>query len=158
MLLFNVSLKVIICYRLQRYLSKRKRFKCGILQLLLGHWQVSRGNCQISPKAVIGKRLKLQHPIGVVIGQGCTIGNDVSLWQNVTLGNDGRDVGYPCLEDNVRIFAGSMVIGNVVVGASATVGAMSLVTSDIPPDSVAYGIPARVKAIGYKEKAKLGDE
>lgn len=145
LLLFNVSLKVIVCYRIQRCLNQRKWLRLNLLQMYLAYWQLTRGNCQISPKAIIGKRFKLHHPIGVVVGMGCKIGDDVSVWQNVTIGNDSRSDHYPTIENGVRIFAGSTVIGGVQLGKGCLIGAMSFVNSNIPPGSTAFGIPARVR-------------
>lgn len=86
---------------------------------MLSYWQLTRGNCQLSPHARIGERFTLPHPLGVVIGIGCHIGNDVSIWQQVTLGNDGTVESYPTVEDGVRIYAGSVVIGRIRLGGTA---------------------------------------
>lgn len=144
-LMFNVSLKVILCYRFQRYLSQRTWLRLNLVQVLLAYWQITRGNCQISSKAKLGQRIKLQHPLGVVIGSGCEIGDDVSIWQNVTIGNDSLTERYPVVEDGVRIYAGSTVVGGVRLEKGCLIGAMSFVNIDVPAKATAFGIPARVR-------------
>lgn len=147
-LLFNVGLKVVVSYRLHRYLARKPGFRFSFMQSLLAYWQMTRGNCQISPRAEIGRRFLLPHPFGVVIGIGCCVGDDVTLWQHVTLGNDGQSDAYPVLEDAVRVYAGSSVIGGVRLGKGCVVGAHSLVTRDVAPEQVVYGIPARPRPSG----------
>ncbi|WP_430466746.1 serine O-acetyltransferase [Winogradskyella ouciana] len=108
---------------------------------------IFKKNCDISFLSSIGNRLRLPHPLGVVIGAGVRIGNNVTIYQNVTLGSDGKDkkeMTYPTIEDNVVIYADSMVIGNVTIGENSVVGAKTLVNVDVPPNSLAVGVPCKV--------------
>lgn len=103
------------------------------------------------PGAKAGPGLIVRHPVGIVVGRGTVIGADVTLLQNVTLGQrhvDGR-VGaatYPAVEDGVTIGVGACVLGGVRLGAGATVGANAVVVDDVAPEATALGIPARVKS------------
>jgi len=100
----------------------------------------------IHPGARIGRRVFIDHATGVVIGETTEIGNDVMIYQQVTLGGVSLSKGkrHPTIEDNVVIGAGAKVLGNITIGANAKVGANSVVIRDVPPNSTAVGIPARV--------------
>lgn len=101
---------------------------------------------EISHKAVIGRNLKLPHPLGIVIGEGVVIGDNVKLWQRVTIGSHGRKgegMAYPVIGDHVRVFVGSTIIGGVKVGNHSTIGAHSLVLSDVEPGKTVAGSPAK---------------
>jgi len=103
--------------------------------------------CDISPRAKIGRNLTLPHPIGIVIGEGVVVGDNVMIWQHVTLGSKGRTgepFQYPSVGNNVRIFVGATVIGSVRIGVGATVGAHSLVLHDVPDHATVAGCPASV--------------
>jgi serine O-acetyltransferase len=125
---------------------KKIRFK-RIFILPLSFWQKTFYGCEISPYAHIGTNFRLMHPLGVVIGQDARIGNNVRIWQQVTLGSHGKPGekwAYPVVEDNVKIFAGAKIIGNVRIGKNSVIGANAVVIKDVPPDSVAVGVPAKV--------------
>ena len=108
---------------------------------------VANRGCYISLKASIGHRCKLPHAVGVVIGDGVKVGDDVTLYQNVTLGRAHSDLpSYPVIENGAEIYCGALVAGNVTVGRNAIVGANSVVLTDVPPDSLAVGCPARILA------------
>ena len=95
----------------------------------------------------IGENVKFEHPIGIVIGLGVTIHDNVIIYQNVTLGNHGKPnvaPSYPTMNSGVVISANSSVIGNVTVGENSIIGAHSLVTRDVPPNCTVAGVPARV--------------
>ena len=103
--------------------------------------------CDISPKAVIGKNISLPHPLGIVIGEKVTIGDNVKIWQHVTLGSTGKrdkEFTYPVIGNNVRIFTGATIIGNVKIGDHATIGAHALVLTDVPKGATAIGSPAKL--------------
>lgn len=103
-------------------------------------------SCCLSPLATIGRNLKLEHPVGLVVGHGVVIGDNVTIYQHVTLGSrsiNGR--ACPMIEDDVVIYAGAVVIGGVRLGKGAIVGANSVVTRDIAAGQVVYGNPAKVK-------------
>jgi len=105
----------------------------------------------IHPAAQIGRRVFIDHGVGVVIGETVIIGDDVLIYQQVTLGGVSTSKGkrHPTVEDNVVIGAGAKVLGNIVIGKNSKVGANSVVVKDVPADSTAVGIPARVLKRGY---------
>ncbi|MDQ7083484.1 MAG: serine O-acetyltransferase [Sulfurovum sp.] len=100
----------------------------------------------IHPAAQIGRRVFIDHGVGVVIGETVIIGNDVIIYQQVTLGGVSTSKGkrHPTLEDNVVIGAGAKILGNIIIGQNSKVGANSVVVKNVPPDCTAVGIPARV--------------
>lgn len=143
-ILLSNSFKLLLNYRIGRFFFQRGNL---LICKLLQHRQIKRFSCQISYKAEIGAKLSLPHPIGIVIGEGVVIGNNVKIWQNVTLGSHGKKdekLNYPVIEDGVKIFAGSMIIGGVNVKKNGIVGGLSLVLSDVEINSKVAGIPAKV--------------
>ncbi len=106
----------------------------------------------IHPGATIGRRVFIDHGVGVVIGETAVVGNDVIIYQQVTLGGvrTSRDKRHPTIGDNVVIGAGAKVLGNINIGNGAKIGANSVVVKDVPMFATAVGIPARV--ILCKEK------
>ncbi len=101
---------------------------------------------EIHPGATIGRRLVIDHGMGVVIGETAEIGDDVLIYQGVTLGGTGKDHGkrHPTIGSNVLIGAGAKVLGPFTVGDNSRIAANAVVLSEIPPDSTAVGVPARV--------------
>lgn len=116
---------------LARYISQRTRHKTGI---------------EIHPGAKIGKRLVIDHGMGIVIGETAEIGDDCLLYQGVTLGGTGKDTGkrHPTIGNNVLVGSGAKVLGPFKVGDNSRVAANAVVLSEIPDDSTAVGAPARV--------------
>lgn len=100
----------------------------------------------IHPAARIGSGVFIDHGTGVVIGETAVIGDDCTLFQDVTLGGTGKDVGdrHPKVERGAMICAGAKILGNVRIGAQAKVGAASVVLIDVPPGTTAVGVPATV--------------
>jgi serine O-acetyltransferase len=96
----------------------------------------------------------------VVIGETCIIGDDVIIYQQVTLGGVSTSKGkrHPTIENNVVVGAGSKVLGNITIGANSKVGANSVVVKDVPADSTAIGIPARVIKRGYDKNPLSHDK
>jgi serine O-acetyltransferase len=99
----------------------------------------------IHPGAVIGPRLFIDHATGVVIGETCVIGEDVTLYQGVTLGGTSleRSRRHPTIGDRVVIGAGAKVLGPITVGADSRIGANAVVVRDVPRDSIVVGVPGR---------------
>ncbi|WP_395092671.1 serine O-acetyltransferase EpsC [Armatimonas sp.] len=116
---------------LARWVSQWSRFMTGI---------------EIHPGATIGRRFFIDHGMGVVIGETAVIGDDVLMYHNVTLGGTSleKTKRHPTIEDGVLIGMGAKILGNITVGARARIGANAVVIRDVPPDSTAVGIPARI--------------
>lgn len=116
---------------LARAVSQLSRFFTGI---------------EIHPGATIGERCFIDHGMGVVIGETCEIGNNVTLFQGVTLGGTGKEKGkrHPTLEDNTLVATGAKVLGSITIGQNSKVGAGSVVLQNVPEDSTVVGIPGRV--------------
>lgn len=116
---------------LARWLSQRARHQTGI---------------EIHPGAEIGRRVFIDHGDGVVIGETTIIGDDVTIYQGVTLGGTGKDVGkrHPTIENGVTIGAGAKVLGPITVGHHSKIGAGSIVLKDVPPNCTVVGNPGRV--------------
>lgn len=110
--------------------------------------QISRllTQIEIHPGAKIGKRFFIDHGAGVVIGETAVIGNDVTIFQNVTLGGTGKEKGkrHPTIGDNVVIGAGAIVLGNIHISENSRIGAGAVVTKSIPPDTTVVGNPSWV--------------
>lgn len=101
---------------------------------------------EIHPGAKIGKRLVIDHGTGTVIGETAEIGDDCLLYQGVTLGGTGKDVGkrHPTLGNNVMVSAGAKVLGPFKIGDNSRVAAGAVVLEEVPPNSTVVGVPARV--------------
>ncbi|MCG3401989.1 serine O-acetyltransferase [Staphylococcus massiliensis] len=118
-------------YFIARAISQVSRFFTGI---------------EIHPGAKIGNRLFIDHGMGVVIGETCTIGDNVTIYQGVTLGGTGKEKGkrHPDIGDNVLIAAGSKVLGNIKVHSNSNIGANSVVLRNVPSYTTVVGIPGRI--------------
>ena len=121
--------------------------------------QVSRffTGIEIHPGAKIGRRFFIDHGMGIVIGETCEIGNDVTIYQGVTLGGTGKEKGkrHPTLHDNVLVATGAKVLGSITIGENSKVGAGSVVLKDVPPNSTVVGIPGTVVIVnGEKIKGR----
>ncbi|TAA67138.1 serine O-acetyltransferase [Planococcus salinarum] len=116
---------------LARVISQMSRFFTGI---------------EIHPGAVIGRRFFIDHGMGVVIGETCIIGDNVTIFQGVTLGGTGKESGkrHPTLEDNVLVATGAKVLGSITIGEGSKVGAGSVVLKNVPPNSTVVGIPGKI--------------
>ncbi|MDD6056389.1 MAG: serine O-acetyltransferase [Helicobacter sp.] len=102
-------------------------------------------NIDIHPACKIGNRVFIDHGVGVVIGETAEVGNEVTIYQGVSLGGVSleRTKRHPTIEDSVIIGAGAKVLGNITIGANSKIGANSVVIRDVPPNSTAVGIPAK---------------
>ncbi|AKP45500.1 serine O-acetyltransferase EpsC [Bacillus smithii] len=118
-------------YFLARVISQVSRFFTGI---------------EIHPGAKIGRKLFIDHGMGVVIGETCEIGDNVTLYQGVTLGGTGKEKGkrHPTVKDNALIATGAKVLGSITIGENSKIGAGSVVLKDVPPNSTVVGIPGRI--------------
>jgi serine O-acetyltransferase len=116
---------------LARWLSQVARWLTGI---------------EIHPGAQIGRRLFIDHGMGVVIGETAIVGDDVTLYQGVTLGGTGKEHGkrHPTLLDNVVVGGGAKILGNITVGRNCRIGAGSVVLRSVPDDSTVVGVPGHI--------------
>jgi serine O-acetyltransferase len=116
---------------LGRFLSQVARFFTGI---------------EIHPGATIGRRLFVDHGLGVVIGATAVVGNDVTLYQGVTLGGTGKEQGkrHPTIDDNVVVGDGAKILGNITVGKNCRIGAGSVVLRNVPENSTVVGVPGHI--------------
>lgn len=118
-------------YFLARVISQISRFFTGI---------------EIHPGAKIGRRFFIDHGMGVVIGETCEIGDNVTVFQGVTLGGTGKEKGkrHPTIMDNALIATGAKVLGSITIGENSKIGAGSVVLKDVPHNSTVVGIPGKV--------------
>ena len=140
----------VICYRMSSWLWKHRFFLIG---RFLSHIGKIFTGIEIHPGAEIGARFVIDHGTGVVIGETAIIGSNVTLYHDVTLGgvapsvDSHKQVGlkrHPTLEDYVIVGSGAQILGPIVVGTHARIGANSVVTKSVPSSVTAVGIPARV--------------
>jgi len=124
-----------------RLISQFSRFLTGI---------------EIHPGATIGEGLFIDHGMGVVVGETCEIGNNVTLYQGVTLGGTGKEKGkrHPTIGDNVVVSAGAKVLGSITIGNNVKIGAGSVVLRDVPHNCTVVGVPGRIVV---REGKKIGD-
>lgn len=144
---FNHPVKLIINIRIGQRFSKSKNPFLRLFSRYLKNKQMFKWSCDISYNAKIGKGVVFGHPIGIVIGYGAIIENDVKIWQNVTIGSHGKGnfaKKYPTIKQGAKIFAGAVIIGDVVVGKNSIVAANSVVNIDVPDNCIAAGIPCRI--------------
>ena len=136
--------RVMIYYKLSNFFYKKKRY---FLARFICEFAKRRTGIEIHPGAKIGKRLFIDHGIGVIIGETTVIYNDVTIFHGVTLGGTGKEKEkrHPTIMDNVMIGAGAKVLGNIVIGKNVKIGANSVVLKDILPNSTVVGIPAKYK-------------
>lgn len=131
--------------KLLKYFKARKWRRASIL--VTNNLQKKYG-VFVSVNSDLGNDLKLPHPVGIVIGDGVKLGNNVTIFQNVTVGGarigDAQARNYPTIGDGTVVFAGAVVIGNVNIGKNCVIGANSVVFQDIPDNCTAVGAPARI--------------
>ena len=153
------SLEVLLLYPgIKAVLSHRRAHWCHMhglkfLARLISQRSRHRTGIEIHPGAKIGKRLVIDHGMGIVIGETAEIGDDCLIYHGVTLGGTGKDSGkrHPTIGNNVLIGTGAKVLRPFKVGDNSRIAANSVVLGEIPPDSTAVGVPARViKIAGQK--------
>ena len=125
--------------------SALRRRNRHLLARLISHIGRFLTGIEIHPGANIGRRLFIDHGMGVVIGETAVIGDDVTLYQGVTLGGTGKERGkrHPTLGNNVVVGAGAKILGAVTIGDGAKIGGGAVVLKDVPPNTTAVGVPAR---------------
>jgi serine O-acetyltransferase len=130
-------------YRINHWLWDKQFF---LLARWLSQWARVLTGIEIHPAAQIGRRLFIDHGMGVVIGETAVVGDDITLYQGVTLGGTGKEQGkrHPTIEDQVVVGSGAKILGNIIVGKNSRVGAGSVVLRNIPPDSTVVGVPGHI--------------
>ena len=137
------SFRVMINYRIAHKLYLKKQY-------FLARWVSQRAarktGIEIHPGAKIGEGFFIDHGIGVIIGETTEIGDNVTLYQGVTLGGTGKETGkrHPTICDNVMISAGAKVLGSFTIGENSKIGAGSVVLEEVPPNSTVVGVPGHV--------------
>ena len=137
------SFKVMLSYRRAHKLYLKGHY---FLARWISQRAARRTGIEIHPGATIGKGFFIDHGTGVIIGETTIIGDNVTLYQGVTLGGTGKETGkrHPTLEDNVMVSAGAKVIGSFTVGKNSKIGAGSVVIEEVPPNCTVVGIPGRI--------------
>ena len=146
------ALEVILCYPSFKAVRRHRRahwlwnHNMKLLARIVSQRTRKKTGIEIHPGATIGEGFFIDHGMGVVIGETAEIGNNVTIYQDVTLGGTGKDVGkrHPTIGDNVVIGAGAKVLGPFTVGAGAKIGASAVVLKEVPPFSTVVGNPGRV--------------
>lgn len=143
-ILFTPSLRALVYHRIAN-----KNFKKGRLFFarFISHRGRRKTGIEIHPGATLGENIFIDHGMGVVIGETAVVGNNVIIFHGVTLGGIGGDKGvkrHPTVEDDVLIGAGAKILGNITIGKGAKIGANAVILKDVPPNSTAVGIPARI--------------
>ena len=137
------SFKVMLHYRIAHKLYLKGHY-------FLARWVSQRGvrktGIEIHPGAQIGENFFIDHGNGVIIGETAVVGNNVTLYQGVTLGGTGKEHGkrHPTIGDNVMISAGAKILGSFTVGENSKIGAGSVVIEEVPPNCTVVGVPGRV--------------
>lgn len=161
------QLEILLCYpgvhavlahRVSHFLYNMK-FKI-IARLISQVMRILTG-IEIHPGAVIGKRLLIDHGMGVVIGETAIVGNDVTIYQGVTLGGTGKDEGkrHPTIGNDVMIASGAKILGPFTIGDHSKIGASSVVLKEVPPHCTVVGVPGRIVKQNYQkvDEDKLSD-
>ncbi|MCY4187783.1 MAG: serine O-acetyltransferase [Bryobacterales bacterium] len=149
------AVEVLLCYPgvhailLHRFAHRLYRWRWFVLARLVSHLSRLLTGIEIHPGASIGRRFFIDHGMGVVIGETSVIGNDVLLYQGVTLGGTGhgQERRHPTLGDHVVVGSGAKVLGNIELGEWVKVGAGSVVVKSVPAHATVVGIPGRVVAV-----------
>jgi len=145
-------LEIFLCYPgfqaifLHRFTHKLWNLKIPLIPRVLSQINRSLTGIEIHPGAKIGRKVFIDHGMGVVIGETAEIGNNCLLYQGVTLGGTGKSHGkrHPTLKENVVVGAGAKVLGSITVGANTRIGAGSVVVRSVQGNSTVVGIPGRV--------------
>ena len=145
-------LEVLFCYPglhaliLHRIAHKLDYWKLPLIPRIISNISRFFTGIEIHPKARIGRRFFIDHGMGVVIGATTIIGDDVLLYQGVTLGGTGNEHGkrHPTLGDNIVVGSGAKVLGNIEIGSNSRIGAGSVVVDSVPENSTVVGIPGRI--------------
>ncbi len=144
------SFKVILRYRLAHKLFLKKHY---FWARWISQKAARKTGIEIHPGATIGKGLFIDHGSGVIIGETAIVGDNVTLYQGVTLGGTGKEQGkrHPTLQDNVMVSAGAKIIGSFTIGENSKIGAGSVVLEEVPPNCTVVGVPGRIVKMDNKK-------
>ncbi len=145
-------LEVLFCYPglhaliLHRIAHKFNYWKIPLIPRIISNISRFLTGIEIHPAARIGRRFFIDHGMGVVIGATTIIGDDVLLYQGVTLGGTGNEHGkrHPTLGNNIVVGSGAKILGNIEIGSNSRIGAGSVVVDNVPEDSTVVGVPGRI--------------
>lgn len=160
-------LEVLLCYpglhaiwlhRISHYLFTK--YGWVLVPRLICYFNRVLTGVDIHPGAMIGEGLFIDHATGVVIGETCIIGSNVTLYQGVTLGGTGKEKGkrHPTIGNNVVVASGAKVLGSFTVGDNSKIGAGSVVLREVPPNSTVVGIPGKIVWHEGKKVGRMGEE
>lgn len=137
------SFKAILHYRIAHKLYLKKHY---FLARWVSQRAVRKTGIEIHPGATIGKGLFIDHGSGVIIGETAELGDNITLYQGVTLGGTGKEQGkrHPTLRDNVMVSAGAKVLGSFTIGENSKIGAGAVVLKEVPPNCTVVGVPGRI--------------
>jgi serine O-acetyltransferase len=153
------GLEILFCYPglhaviIHRFAHKLWLYKFYFIARFISHIGRFFTGIEIHPGAKIGRRLFIDHGMGVVIGETAEIGDDVLIYKGVLLGGTSlkKEKRHPTIGNNVVLGSNAIVLGAITVGDNARIGAASVVTHDVPANATAVGVPARI-SMGYSEK------
>lgn len=160
-LLLYPGLKAIRMHRKANFFYRHKMY---FLARAISQRAVKKTGIEIHPAATIGRRFFIDHGTGVVIGETAVIGDDVTIYQGVTLGGTGKDTGkrHPTIGNNVMIGSGAKVLGPFTVGDNSNIAAGAVVINEIPSNCTAVGVPAKIvrrngKRVDYLDQVHIPD-
>ena len=135
------------------------RHNCRFMARLVSQWSRFWTGVEIHPGATIGRRFVIDHGMGIVIGETAEVGDDVLVYQGVTLGGTGKDQGkrHPTIGNNVLIGSGAKILGPFKVGDGSRIAANAVVLSEVPENATAVGVPARVVRIAGEKPNFAGN-
>lgn len=142
-ILTYAGLHALWLYRIAHYFYRRKWY---FIARSISQFARFLTGIEIHPGAKIGRRFFIDHGAGVVIGETCEIGDDVTIYQGVTLGGTGKEKGkrHPTLLNGVLVATGAKVLGSITIGDNAKIGANSVVLKDVPDNTTVVGIPGKI--------------
>ena len=153
-ILFYPGVHAVLLYRVSHFFYKMK-FRM-ISYFIMAFSRFLTG-IEIHPGATIGKGLFIDHGSGVIIGETAELGDNITLYQGVTLGGTGKEQGkrHPTLRDNVMVSAGAKVLGSFTIGENSKIGAGSVVLEEVPPNCTVVGVPGRVVKMNDEKIPRL---
>ena len=155
--LLYAGVHAIIYYRIAHWLYRCRLY---FLARFVSQWARFWTGIEIHPGATIGRRLVIDHGTGIVIGETAELGDDVLLYQGVTLGGTDKDVGkrHPTLGNNVMVGAGARVLGPITVRDNSRIAAGAVVLQDVPEGATAVGVPAQIVRVNGEKIRRYADE